>query len=100
MIKVLIKNEIKAKVLFRKNVFFVPFFTYILSLKTMLNCIETLKRNYKATLNVFLRKIFLVMTKVFIFMIDFLCKIEILLLSMLKIHGCFFKSLKFQIFCP
>ena len=80
MIKVLIKNEIKAKVLFRKNVFFVPFFTYILSLKTMLNCIETLKRNYKATLNV-LKKIF-DYDKIFVYKINFLCQIKTFLLDM------------------
>ena len=46
----------------------------------MLNSIKTLKRNYKATLNV-LKKIF-DYDKIFVYKINFLCQIKTFLLDM------------------
>ena len=51
-----------------------------LKLITMLNSIKTLKRNYKATLNV-LKKIF-DYDKIFVYKINFLCQIKTFLLDM------------------
>ena len=51
----------------------------------MLNSIKTFKRSFKVTSNVFFYKKLYDDEKKIVYMIDFLCKIEILLLNMLKL---------------
>ena len=66
--------------------------------ETVLNSITTLKRHGKITSSVFLIKYFLMMTKISYFMINFLYKIEILQLNMLKLFETpFFFSFLFKI---
>ena len=69
---------------FLKVRIFGPTFNFKLSLssKTMINSIKTLKSYCKATLNVFLKKNFLMMTKNFIYMIIFFVKLKFYCLKM------------------